>query len=72
MENLYTIKELCAFAKITLTHYYSLKSRGLGPNLTHLGTSVRVSEKSIQEWVEKYTEKSGPSSIHGENVAANG
>ena len=56
-DTMLTIREFCAFARISLTHFYNLKARGLGPNLTHLGASVRISKKSAEEWVEKHTKE---------------
>lgn len=50
-----TIREFCAFAKISLTHFYNLRGKGLGPNLTMLGKSVRITEQSAKEWVERHT-----------------
>ena len=52
-----TIREFCAFAKISMTHFYTLKAQGLGPDLTRLGKSVRITQESAKEWVERHTQR---------------
>lgn len=54
---MYTIKEFCEFARISLRHFHALKAQGLGPRVTRLGRSVRITKEATREWLDKHTER---------------
>jgi predicted DNA-binding transcriptional regulator AlpA len=55
---MYTIKEFCEFARISLRHFYALKAQGIGPSVTRLGLSVRITKEATRDWLDKHTERS--------------
>ena len=54
---MYTIKEFCEFARISLRHFYVLRAQGRGPCVTRLGRSVRITKEASREWLDKHTER---------------
>jgi hypothetical protein len=54
---MYTIREFCAFAKISTRHFHTMKAQALGPDVTRFGHSVRITKEAAKEWIDKHTER---------------
>lgn len=46
-----TIKDFCAFTKISIRHFHTMKAQGIGPTITRIGRRVLVSPDSAREWL---------------------
>lgn len=49
---MFTIKDFCAFARISRSLYYALKSRGKGPAETRIGSRVLIAKDTAREWLK--------------------
>jgi hypothetical protein len=52
-----TLDDVCAVTGLSRRGLLNLRKSGQGPELTHFGTSVRVSQEAFAAWRQRLTEK---------------
>lgn len=63
-----TIKDFCHRHHISLTTYYAMRSRGIGPREIRIGNAIRISSAAETEWVRRMENPTGKQAAE---VAAN-
>ena len=48
----YTIREFCRAHRISVTLYYELRKKGLGPREKRVNTHVIITDEAAREWRE--------------------
>jgi hypothetical protein len=46
-----TVKEFCAFAKISERYFHVLKAQGLAPEMTRSGRRLHISTEAAKAWL---------------------
>jgi hypothetical protein len=54
-----TILEFCAAERISRSHFYGLKKRNLGPDLTYSGKRVTITPEAHRRWRKRRTGPAG-------------
>lgn len=63
---LWKVEEFCALHRISLSKFYELQRDGLGPELTRVGNSPRISREAAADWRNKMREQKATTDADGE------
>lgn len=55
----FSIAEWCARHNVCRATYYNLRKRGEGPDILHIGRSVRISAEADARWVAQREDDAG-------------
>ena len=51
----YTIDEWCKIEKVSRSHFYCLRQRGLAPELMRVGGRLRITHEAMAAWRRERT-----------------
>lgn len=58
MNNLFTIREFCVFARISIAHFQNLRSKGNTPDIVYLSPRCpRITNEAAMKWLTKKTQE---------------
>jgi hypothetical protein len=58
LDNLFTLREFCSFARISQSHFQILRAQGLAPRVTYLSERCpRITHSDANEWLRQRQER---------------